>query len=161
MQFRIGDKAVYPSHGVGVIRGIESKEIGGDRLEFYVVEIVASGATVMVPTAATVRIGLRQLSSDNELESVYSILRTPRRVSQRAWNRRFREFNDKLRTGSLNDVAEVLRDLSSLKEDKPLSFGEKNMLERALGMVVSEISAASAREESDVFNEVNQMLLPN
>ena len=161
MQFRIGDKAVDPSHGVGVIRGIESKEISGSRLEFYVVQIVASGATVMVPTDSTIRIGLRQLSSNNELESVYSVLRTPRRVSQRAWNRRFREFNDKLRTGSLNDVAEVLRDLSSLKEDKPLSFGEKNMLEKALGMVVSEISAASARDESEVFNEVNQMLLPN
>ncbi|MCX6117398.1 MAG: CarD family transcriptional regulator [Proteobacteria bacterium] len=161
MNFSIGDKAVYPAHGVGIIKGIESKMIGGERQDFYLVEIMASGATVMVPTSATIRMGLRRLSDQGALEGVYSILRTPRHVSQRAWNRRFREFSDKLRTGSLNDVAEVLRDLTSLRGDKTLSFGEKNMLEKALGMVVSEISAASARNESDVFEEVNRLLLPN
>lgn len=161
MNFGIGDKAVYPAHGVGVIKGVESKQIAGNRQDFYVVEIIASGATLMVPTNATLRIGLRKLSDNLQLENVYSILRTPRRVSQRAWNRRFREFNDKLRTGSLHDVAEVLRDLTSLRGDKTLSFGEKNMLEKALGMVVSEISAASARDESEVFDEVNRLLLPN
>lgn len=161
MNFSIGDKAVYPAHGVGVIRSIDSKQIAGAQQDFYVVEIIASGATLMVPTNATIRIGLRKLSDNHQLENVYSILRTPRRVSQRAWNRRFREFNDKLRTGSLHDVAEVLRDLTSLRSDKTLSFGEKNMLEKALGMVVSEISAASARDESEVFDEVNRMLLPN
>ena len=161
MTFSIGDKAVYPAHGVGVIRGVESKQIAGNQQDFYVVEIVASGATLMVPTNATMRIGLRTLSDNLQLQNVYSILRTPRRVSQRAWNRRFREFNDKLRTGALNDVAEVLRDLTSLRGDKTLSFGEKNMLEKALGMVVSEISAASARDESEVFDEVNRLLLPN
>lgn len=161
MTFSIGDKAVYPAHGVGVIRGVESKQIAGNHQDFYVVEIVASGATLMVPTNATMRIGLRTLSDNLQLQNVYSILRTPRRVSQRAWNRRFREFNDKLRTGALNDVAEVLRDLTSLRGDKTLSFGEKNMLEKALGMVVSEISAASARDESEVFDEVNRLLLPN
>ncbi len=161
MNFGIGDKAVYPAHGVGVIKGVESKHIAGNRQDFYVVEIIASGATLMVPTNATLRIGLRKLSDNLQLENVYSILRTPRRVSQRAWNRRFREFNDKLRTGSLHDVAEVLRDLTSLRGDKTLSFGEKNMLEKALGMVVSEISAASARDESEVFDEVKRLLLPN
>lgn len=161
MSFCIGDKAVYPAHGVGVIRGVESKQIAGNHQDFYLVEIVASGATLMVPTNATLKIGLRRLSDNLQLENVYSILRTPRRVSQRAWNRRFREFNDKLRTGSLHDVAEVLRDLTSLRGDKTLSFGEKNMLEKALGMVVSEISAASARDESEVFDEVNRLLLPN
>jgi CarD family transcriptional regulator len=161
MNFSIGDKAVYPAHGVGVIKGIESKLIGGESQDFYLVQIITSGATVMVPTTASIRMGLRKLSDEGALEGVYSILRTPRSVSQKAWNRRFREFNDKLRTGSLNDVAEVLRDLTSLRGDKTLSFGEKNMLEKALGMVVSEISAASAREESDVFEEVNRLLLPN
>ncbi len=161
MNFSIGDRAVYPAHGVGLIKAIESKDIGGSLQDFYVVNIIASGATLMVPKNAAIRIGLRKLSDDGQLESVYSILRTPRRVSQRTWNRRFREFNDKLRTGALNDVAEVLRDLSSLKTDKALSFGEKNMLEKALGMVVSEISAASARSETDVFDEVNRMLVLN
>jgi len=161
MNFAIGDKAVYPAHGVGLIKAIETKQIAGASQDFYVVQIITSGATLMVPTNAALRIGLRKLSDNMELENVYSILRTPRRVSQRAWNRRFREFNDKLRTGSLNDVAEVLRDLTSLRSDKALSFGEKNMMEKALGMVVSEISAASARAEAEVFDEVNRMLLPN
>lgn len=161
MTFNIGDKAVYPAHGVGVISGIESKEVGGTKMDFYVVQIISSGARLMVPTSATSRIGLRGLSDAGVLCNVYSILRTPRRVSQRAWNRRFREFSDKLRTGSISDVAEVVRDLSSLKQDKPLSFGEKNMLEKALGMVVSEISAAEARNEHEVADEVNKMLLPN
>lgn len=161
MTFNIGDKAVYPAHGVGVISGIESKEVAGTKMDFYVVQIISSGARLMVPTTATSRIGLRSLSDEGALRNVYSILRNPRRVSQRAWNRRFREFNDKLRTGSISDVAEVVRDLSSLKQDKPLSFGEKNMLEKALGMVVSEISAAEARNEGEVADEVNKLLLPN
>jgi CarD family transcriptional regulator len=161
MSFNIGDKAVYPAHGVGVISAIESKEVAGTKMDFYVVQIISSGARLMVPTNATSRIGLRNLSDERALRNVYSILRTPRRVSQRAWNRRFREFNDKLRTGSISDVAEVLRDLSSLKQDKPLSFGEKNMLEKALGMVVSEISAAESRAEVEVAEEVSKLLLPN
>jgi CarD family transcriptional regulator len=161
MSFCIGDKAVHPAHGVGVIKSIESKLIGATQQDFYLVQIVTSGATVMVPTSSAMRNGLRKLSDKGALESVYSILKTPRQVSQRAWNRRFREFSDKLRTGSLNDVAEVLRDLTSLRSDKTLSFGEKNMMEKALGMIVSEISAASSRNESEVYEEVNRMLLPN
>jgi CarD family transcriptional regulator len=161
MNFNIGDKAVYPAHGVGVIRSIEQKEIGGSPQQFYVVQIMTSGAILMVPISASAKIGLRPLADDGVLQDVYSILQTPRRVSQRAWNRRFREFNDKLRTGAIGDVAEVLRDLTSLKSDKTLSFGEKNMLEKALGMVVSEISAASSRSENDVIEEVNRMLLLN
>jgi len=161
MKFKIGDKAVYPAHGVGVIKGIETKHIAGSQQDFYVLQIISSGATLLVPTSGCERAGMRCLVSDSDIQSVYKILRSPRRVSQTTWNRRFREFNEKLRTGSVADVAEVLRDLASLRTDKDLSFGEKKMLEKALTMLVAEISAACCRTESDVQTELNQMLLPN
>ncbi len=161
MQFKIGDKAVYPAHGVGVIRGIETRDIGGTKLDFYVLQIISSGATLMVPTNGCEKAGMRELISRNEVSRVYDILKSPGRVSQTTWNRRFREFNDKLRTGSVVDIAEVLRDLCSLKGDKDLSFGEKKMLDKALGMIVTEISAALSKDESEVQAELSNMLLPH
>lgn len=158
MQFKIGDKAVYPAHGVGVVRKIESRTIGGLPQDFYVIQIIASGATVMVPVAASTRAGMRRVMSDSQIEGIYTILKSPGRVTQTTWNRRFREFNDKLRTGSLEEIAEVLRDLRTLRSDKDLSFGEKKMFDKAKSMIVAEISAASAKQESDIEKELDQML---
>lgn len=160
-QFKVGDKAVYPAHGVGVIKRIESRKIGDTNQDFYVLQILSSGATLMVPTASSERAGMRSLISDAEVRKVYRILKSPGKVSHTTWNRRFREFNDKLRTGSVADIAEVLRDLSSLRGDKDLSYGEKKMLDKALSMLVSEIAAACGRPEADVEAELNQILLPN
>src|SRR3954452_8744228 len=115
MQFKVGDKAVYPAHGVGVIKRIESRTVGGTNQDFYVIQILSSGATLMVPTGSSERAGMRSLISDDEINNVYAILRSKGRVSHTTWNRRFREFNDKLRTGSVGDIAEVLRDLCSLR----------------------------------------------
>lgn len=161
MHFKIGDKAVYPAHGVGVIKGIESRDIGGSKQDFYVLQILSSGATLMVPTEGCSKAGMREVISDEEIDSVYVILKSPGRVTQTTWNRRFREFNDKLRTGSLSDIAEVLRDLNSLKGDKDLSFGEKRMLDKARSMIVAEISAARSRAETEVEAELEQIMLPN
>jgi CarD family transcriptional regulator len=161
MQFKVGQKAVYPAHGVGVIKRIESRKIGGTNQDFYVLQILSSGATLMVPTTSSERAGMRGLISDDEIASVYNILRSPGRVSHTTWNRRFREFNDKLRTGSVGDIAEVLRDLCSLRGDKDLSYGEKKMMDKALSMLVAEISAAAGRDASSVEAELNQLLLPN
>jgi len=161
MMFKVGDKAVHPAHGVGVIQGIESRSIGGSRQDFYVLQILASGATLMVPTSACERAGMREVISDREIEKVFAILRSPGCVKQTTWNRRFREFNDKLRTGSVADVAEVLRDLCSLRGDKDLSFGERNMLDKARSMIVSEICAARQLKELDVELELDSILLPN
>ena len=161
MQFKVGDKAVYPAHGVGVIKGIESRIIGGTNQDFYVLQILSSGATLMVPTTGCERSGMRGLICDSQVENVYKVLRSPGKVSHTTWNRRFREFNDKLRTGSVGDIAEVLRDLCSLKGDKDLSYGEKKMMDKALSMLVSEISASSGREPAAVELELNQLLMPN
>lgn len=161
MQFKVGDKAVYPAHGVGVIKRIESRSVGGTSQDFYVIQILSSGATLMVPTNSCERAGMRCLISDDEINNVYKILRSKGKVSHTTWNRRFREFNDKLRTGSVGDIAEVLRDLCSLRGDKDLSYGEKKMMDKALSMLVSEISAAGSRKEAEVEQELHQMLLPN
>ena len=158
MLFR--SKAVYPSHGVGIIQAIESLDIGGRRQDFYVLQILASGATLRVPTVSE-KTGMRGVISDREIENVYTILRSPGKISQTTWNRRFREFNDKLRTGFLADVAEVLRDLNSLKTGKDLSYGEKRMMDKARSMIVAEISVARSQAEHLVESELNTILLPN
>ena len=161
MQFKIGDKAVYPAHGVGVVKSIETKSIGGNKLDFYVLQILSSGAILMVPTHGCAKAGMRELISDLEIKGIYSILKSPGKITQTTWNRRFREFNDKLRTGSVKDIAEVLRDLCSLKTDKDLSFGEKKMLDKARSMIVEEISAASSKDVSAVEAELNKLLWTN
>lgn len=159
LQFKVGDKAVYPAHGVGVIKRIESRDIGGLNQDFYVLQILSSGATLMVPTNSSERAGMRCLITDKDIKKVYTILKSPGKVSQTTWNRRFREFNEKLQTGSVADIAEVLRDLCSLRGDKDLSYGEKKMMDKALSMLVSEISAAAGREEAEVETELNGFLL--
>lgn len=158
IQFKVGDKAVYPSHGVGVIKNIESRTIGGTDQSFYVIQIISSGATLMVPTNACERAGMRSLITSKQIHEVYNILESDGRVAQTTWNRRFREFSEKLRTGSVTDVAEVLRDLNTLSATKDLSFGEKKMMDKARELIISEISAACSKSETDVESELNKFL---
>ena len=161
MRFKVGDKAVYPSHGVTIIKNIESREVAGNTLDFYGLQIVSSGATLMVPTSASERAGMRVLIGDVEIDQVFAILRKPGKVPQRIWNRRFREFSEKLRTGALGDVAEVLRDLWTLQGTKELSPGEKKLMERAREMIVAEISADQSSDQGDIDAQITQMLMPN
>ena len=155
--FGIGEKAVYPCHGVGTIEKIESCSVGGDHQDFYVLKIHSTGAKVMVPTRAAKTVGLRPV--DLDFAKVYEILKAPcSKKSTSTWNRRYRTLTDKLNTGNLGEIAEVLRDLSSLSSDKELSFGEKKMLERARNMLVAEISVAREEEKSVIDLELNRIL---
>ncbi|RDB36139.1 CarD family transcriptional regulator [Spirobacillus cienkowskii] len=156
--FIVGQKAVYPCHGVGTIENIEKCSIGGAQQDFYVLKIHSTGAKVMVPTRAAKTVGLRSVISLPDVEKVFQILKSPSKKSTATWNRRFRALNDKLNTGDLVEIAEVLRDLSSLSSDKELSFGEKKMLERARNMLVSEISVARGEEKSVIEHELNHIL---
>lgn len=158
--FGVGQKAVYPCHGVGTIEKIQACNVGGSKQDFYVIKIHSTGAKVMVPTGSAKTIGLRSVLSVSEVEKIYSIFKSPSKKSTATWNRRFRTLNDKLNTGNLSDIAEVLRDLASLSADKDLSFGERKMLERARGMFVSEVSVALDKDESDVQRDLNQRLFP-
>ena len=161
--FNVGDLAVYPAHGVGLIEGIEEKSISGIEHIFYVIRILDNDMKIMVPRKNAEQVGLRRVISDSEVEQVYAILeKKDIEFTPQTWNRRYREYMDKIKTGSIFDLATVLRDLYILQLDKPLSFGEKKMLDTAKGLLVKELSVAKDKKEEEItegiesiFNVVN------
>jgi CarD family transcriptional regulator len=153
--FKIGDLAVYPAHGVGVIESIESRDISGTKQEFYVLKILDSNMTIMIPLQNVGSVGLRQVIDKGEIPKVFDILRTKGGIAENQnWNRRYREYMDKIKTGSVFDLAEVLRDLCTLREDKELSFGERKMLDTARNLLVREISIAKQMDKSQVERDI-------
>jgi CarD family transcriptional regulator len=157
--FSIGDLAVYPAHGVGKIESIESKSIGGQRQDFYIIRILENDMKIMIPIRNAEAVGLRQLIDSNEIPMVYDILRS-REVSVNGgtWNRRYREYMEKIKTGSIYELAQVLRDLTVLKGDKELSFGERKMLDTARSLLLKEISIVREMSEVDVETEILELL---
>jgi CarD family transcriptional regulator len=157
--FKVGDNAVYPSHGVGVIKRIEEKLISGKKKSFYVLQVLENGMTIMIPTDNTASVGLRALISQNEIEDVYTILRNKNiKIDRTTWNRRYREYMEKIKTGSTKEIAEVLRNLFLLKHSKDLSFGEKKMFDTAKALLVKEISMANNAKEEEVEAELTKAL---
>ncbi|RUM89208.1 MAG: CarD family transcriptional regulator [Thermodesulfatator sp.] len=149
--FKVGDLAVYPAHGVGLIEAIEEKEIGGSTLVFYVMRILENDMKIMIPKNNTETVGLRSVISKKDVERVYSILEEKDiKFTPQTWNRRYREYMERIKTGSIFDLAAVLRDLYILQMDKPLSFGERKMLETAKALLVKELSIARNRKEEEV-----------
>lgn len=156
--FAKGDMAVYPAHGVGVIKAIETKTIGGIDQSFYIMQIVDNDMTIMIPTATSEDVGLRAIISANEADKVLTILRERKvKITTQTWNRRYRDYMDKIKTGSVFEVAVVLRDLYLLREDKDLSFGERKMLETARGLLIKELSLARSENEDRVASEIDGM----
>jgi CarD family transcriptional regulator len=157
--FTIGDKAVYPSQGVAEVVGIEQKEISGKIQRFYVLRVLESDNRIMVPTDKSDQVGLRRVAGEEEIDEVRQILRDKEvHVDRQTWNRRYRGFMEKIRSGSLFEVAEVFRDLYRLKGMKPLSFGERRMLDTARGLIVQELSVAQAQDENKTEQELNRLL---
>jgi CarD family transcriptional regulator len=157
--FVIGDKAVYPSQGVAEVVGIEQKEISGKIQRFYVLRVLESDNRIMVPTDKSGQVGLRRIAGEEEIDEVRQILREKEvHVDRQTWNRRYRGFMEKIRSGSLFEVAEVFRDLYRLKGMKPLSFGERRMLDTARGLIVQELSVAQAEDENKVEQDLKQLL---
>jgi CarD family transcriptional regulator len=156
--FKKGDLAVYPAHGVGIIETIESKEISGIRQDFYVIRILDNNMKIMVPTQNVDSVGLREIIGRKEVPRLYSILKKRDMIiDNQTWNRRYRDYMDKIKTGSVFEVAEVYRDLLMLKEDKDLSFGERKMLDTARNLLVKEISLAKKVEEKQVEKDLDKM----
>ena len=152
--FKVGDKAVYPAHGVAEVVAIERKEISGHEMVFYVLKILDNGMKVMIPTSNVKAVGMREIISTTEAEEVFKILRKKEKVVESTtWNRRDREYMEKIKTGSVFEVAKVLRDLYLLKGDKDLSFGERKMLDTARSLLVKEISIAKQMSEDEVETE--------
>jgi len=156
--FKVGDLAVYPAHGVGLIERIESQEISGCRQDFYVMRILDNGMIIMIPTNNVENVGLREIIEHTEIPKLYSILKkrdVP--IDNQTWNRRYREYMDKIKTGSVFEVAEVYRDLLILKVEKDLSFGERKMLDTARNLLVKEISLAKKVGEEQVKKELDKI----
>jgi CarD family transcriptional regulator len=158
MMFKVGDLAVYPAHGVGVIEKVETQEISGCQQDFYVMRILDNDMIIMIPTKNVKNVGLRDLIEQTEVPKLYSILKKKDVANDnRTWNQRYREHMDKIKTGSVYDVAEVYRDLLVLGMDKELSFGEKKMLETARSLLVKEISLARNVGEEEVLEDLDKI----
>ena len=156
--FKKGDLAVYPAHGVGVIETIESQEISGCRQDFYIIRILDNNMKIMIPTQNVDSVGLREIIGQKEVPKLYSILKKRDVIlDNQTWNRRYREYMDKIKTGSVFEVAEVYRDLLMLKEEKDLSFGERKMLDTARSLLVKEISLAKKVEETQIEKDLDKM----
>ena len=148
--FHIGDKVVYPNHGVGVIEQISSRSVGASVERFYLLHIKASSLRVMVPCQNAGSVGLRRVVKNGEIQKVLELLSIATNGASADWKDRFKENSDRMRTGSLLEVAGVLKNLIAVHKAKPLSFREKKMLERARYLLVSELAMARNCEESKV-----------
>jgi len=153
--FKVGDLAVYPAQGVGVIEAIEYREAAGSKQKFYIMNILGSGMKIMVPTDSAASVGLREVIPAEEIPKVYAILRNKNvTIDRQTWNRRYREYLEKIKTGSVFEIASVLRDLFILKIDKNLSFGERKMMDTAKNLLVKEISVASKSAETKIEQDL-------
>ncbi len=157
-EFIKGDIAVYPAHGVGYIKSIENKVINGENMSFYMMKIVENGMVIMIPTSNVDSVGLRNVISEEEVTQVYKVMQEKtHNGNKQTWNRRYREYMDKIKTGSIYDVAEVFRDLFQLKLEKDLSFGERKLLDTAQSLLVQELSIAKDVDEDVMRTEIEQL----
>ena len=153
--FQIGDKAVYPGHGVGVIESIETKQISGKELMFYILRITDNGMTIMIPRDNADAVGLRGVIRKLEIPKVLQILKARDvEIDTQTWNRRYREYMEKINTGSIFEIAEVIRDLHLLKNEKELSFGERKILDTAKNLLIKELAIVRDVKESDIVKEI-------
>ena len=151
--FNIGDYAVCPGHGVGQIVDIEEREVGEEKLYFYIIKVIANGMTVMVPTNSET--GIRELVDESKINEVYELLNDHDvTVDNSTWNRRYRDYMAKVKTGSLLEIADVLRSLFLLKNKKNLSFGEKKMLDQCKDLLVQEISITNGMEKQNISTKI-------
>jgi CarD family transcriptional regulator len=161
-EFQVGDLAVYPAHGVGEIEAIESRVINGEKHDFYMMKVLENNMLIMIPTKNVESVGLRDIIDEKDIPKVYDVMKTKKESlnDNQTWNRRYREYMDKIKTGSLYDVAEVFRDLSLLKLTKDLSFGERKLYDTAQILLVKELSTARKTDEKTIISEIESFFSP-
>jgi CarD family transcriptional regulator len=153
--FKVGQLVVYPAHGVGVIESVEDREILGTPHHFYIIRVLENKMIIMIPTVNVEAVGLRTVISPRKVSEVYAILKERNVVIEnQTWNRRYRDYMKKIKTGSVFEVAQVMRDLFLLKLGKDLSFGERKMLDTARNLLIKEISVARRTSEETIAREV-------
>lgn len=156
--FKVGQKVVYPNHGIGIIEQIEQKQIGATSLPFYTLRLASNNSVVLVPVANAREVGLRSPISSAECEMLLKNLGDDFASPPTDWKDRFKDFSERMRTGDIFGVADVLKNLTYLSHLKPLSFREQRMLERARYLVISELAAVCRQPECNVEPRVEQAL---
>ena len=158
LRFEIGDKVIYPNHGLGVVEQIETKTILGTTCGFYSLRMTASDTTVLVPVDNVDGVGLRRAIGDHEVKKLFTLLGNGKIDNHQNWKGRFKDNSDKMRTGSIYDVVDVLKNLNFLSKSKNLSFREKRMLDRAKFLVISEIAEVTSETEETIEEKVEKAL---
>ncbi|HVC21774.1 MAG TPA: CarD family transcriptional regulator [Vicinamibacterales bacterium] len=158
MTFQVGDKVIYPNHGLGIVERIEDKTILGTTCGFYHLRILANETIVLVPLANVDGVGLRRAIGDEEVERLFSLLGDGKIDSHQNWKGRFKDNSDKMRSGSIYDVADVLKNLTFLSRSKSLSFREKRMLDRAKFLIISEVSEVMRQSIEAIESRVDTAL---
>jgi CarD family transcriptional regulator len=156
--FQAGDKVIYPNHGLGIVERIEEKTILGTTCGFFHLRIVANDTTVLVPVANVDGVGLRKAITDEEVERLFGLLGDGKIDNHQNWKGRFKDNSDKMRTGSIYDMADVLKSLTFLSKSKSLSFREKRMLDRAKALIVSEVSEVMREKALEIEERVDRAL---
>src|SRR5947207_8203311 len=156
--FEVGDKVIYPNHGLGIVERIEEKTILGTTCGFYHLRIVANETIVLVPVSNVDGVGLRRAITDEEVERLFTLLSDGKIDNHQNWKGRFKDNSDKMRTGSIYDMADVLKSLTFLSKSKSLSFREKRMLDRAKALIISEISEVIREKALAVEQRVDEAL---
>ena len=158
MKFNIGDKAVVPALGVGIIKGTSSEDIDGECYELYVIKILDNGLTYKVPVDNTGANAIREVIPASAVEMVYEVLRDRSKpADKQTWNRRYREYMNKIKSGDPLEVSAVLRDLARLRSEKTLSFGERKMYDQAHSLIVQELAVARDVDEQSIKKEIEEI----
>ncbi len=156
--FNLGDHVVCPGHGVGQICSVDTKELNGEMKSFYIIKVVSKGMKVMIPVDS--KEGVRALIPTTDINGVFELLTDKNvKVDMTTWNRRHREYTLKVKTGSLLEIADVLRQLLLLKMTKKLSFGERKMLDQCKELIVKEISLSSGAPEGDISEKIDALYI--
>ena len=158
LQFEVGDKVIYPNQGLGVVERIETRTIMGTTCGFYSLRMASSDTTVLVPVDNVENVGLRRAIGDHEVKKLFTLLGNGKIDNHQNWKGRFKDNSNKMRTGSLYDVVDVLKSLNHLSQSKNLSFREKRMLDRAKFLVVSEISEVASESNEAIEDRVEAAL---
>jgi len=158
MTFQVGEKVVYPNHGVATIENISSRAFAGHQERFYLLRLSTNSMTVMVPLSHADHIGLRRVTKNGQMARVIDYLGESRRKRQQDWKDRFKENTEKMQKGNLLEIAEVLKNLLVLQAEKPLSFREKKMLDRARHMLMTELSISRGWSPEEAARILDQAL---
>jgi CarD family transcriptional regulator len=158
IEYKVGDKVVYPHHGAGKVLKKEKKEMLGERREYLTIKILHNDMTVMVPSDSAGRAGLRRVIGEEEVERVLAVLRDDMSQMPKNWNRRFKHNRDKMKTGDVFELAEVVRNLAIRDFQKGLSTGEKQMFTRAKKILASELMYALDMEELQAEEYLDDLL---